>query len=428
MFKQVSGEVTLSYGWVMIIQNEFSLSIKEVTMTRADNASKRKKITQILAEETGGKSYKAHKYSLDSERSTLDYNETEDHTFVWKKRGETEPPTIYKSLESLAKMYAARDEQVLTFFLDGSRHVYKVDDMAYSQSGDRSVIYPTIAGQVGVGICKRENKKMMPEVLTREIVISIPSIADPSGKDGFFESLSVKLNESNELARIKQCGWKFSIPIPYDTKKDERKFEDRGTARIQEVMIEREKEMVKKLVRAGKLNQDNYLVKDGSLEYRLTKNDKDDEKSFQTFRQNYNWVIGLSKSFNPEACFDKGKANPGFIAELDLYQRTPVAYFGSEKEPLAFAVWYVRVRDKSRTRTPFDGILKVEKILVRDDELKNGMETETVDRLSALIINERNPTCYGTDTRWANHIYPIYLTEKFVKSQYLSAESFLHLF
>lgn len=221
---------------------------------------------------------------------------------------------------------------------------------------------------------------------------------------------------------------RFATPIPYEIKKDERKFEDRGTARIQDTMIEREKEMVKKLVREGKLNQDNYLVKDGSLEYRLTKSDKDDDKSFQTFRQNYNWVIGLSKSFNPEACFDKGKANPGFIADLPLYHRTPVAYFGSEKEPLAFAVWYVRLRDKSKTRTPFDGILKVEKILVREDEIKNGMETETVDRLSALIINERNPTCYGTDTRWANHIYPIYLTERFVKSQYLSPESFLHLF
>lgn len=349
---------------------------------------------------------------------------------MWKKRGETDPPTTYKSLDVLAQLLAERDEQVLTYFLDGSRHVYKVDDMAYTQSGDRSVIYPTIAGQVGVGICKRADKKIKMErgLLTREIVLSVPSIADPNGKGGFFESLSAKLNESNELARIKQCGWKFTMPIPYDIKSDERKFEDRGTAKIQDLMIKREKEMVKELVRKGKLNQDNYLVKDGSLEYRLINDDRDDNKSFQTFKQNYNWVIGLSKSFNPETCFDKGKANPGFIADLPLYHRTPVAYFGSEKEPLAFAVWYVRLRDKSRTRTPFDGILKVEKILVREDELKNGMETETVDRLSALIINERNPTCYGMDTRWANHIYPIYLTERFVKSQYLSTESFLHLF
>jgi hypothetical protein len=32
-------------------------------------------------------------------------------------------------------------------------------------------------------------------------------------------------------------------------------------------MIELEKELVAELVREGKLDQDNYLVKDGSLEY-----------------------------------------------------------------------------------------------------------------------------------------------------------------
>ena len=397
-------------------------------MVNVDAVVKRKKITNIIEEETGGKSYKAHKYSLDNDRSSLDYGESDDGTFVWKKRGETDPPAKYKSLESLSKILATRDEQVLTYFLDGSRRVYKVDDMAYTLSGGRKAIYPTIAGQVGVGICKRQSKKVSPEDMTREIVISIPRLADADGKGGAFESLALKLNNSTELTRIQQCGWKFSTPIPYDVRTDDRKFEDRGTAKIQEIMIEREKSMVKKLVRQGKLNQDNYLVKDGSLEYRLTKTDRDDEKSYQSFKQNYNWVIGLSKSFNPEACFDKGKADPGFIAEIPPYNRTSVAYFGSDKDPLAFAVWYVRVRDKSKTRTPFDGILKVEKILVRDDEINNGMETETVDRLTALIINERNPTCYGTDARWANHIYPIYLTEMFVKSLYLSTESFLHLF
>jgi len=392
------------------------------------NDSSRKKITEILEEEFDAKSYKAHKYSLESEWSFLDYNETEDRTFIWKTCGETNPPAKYKSLEKDAHLLSMRGEQVLTYFLDGSRHVYKVDDMAYPQSGGRNAIYPTIAGQIGVGVCKRVNKKMIPEILTKEIILSVPRIADADGKGGFFEGVSIKLNDSNVLARIQQCGWKFSMIKPYDTKTDTRKFEDRGTACIQDAMIAQEKELVKKLVREGKLNQDNYLVKDGSLEYRLLKTDKDDDKSFQTFKQNYNWVIGLSKSFNPEACFDKGKPNPGIIADLPLYHRTPVAYFGSEREPLAFAVWYVRIRDRNKTRTPFDGILKVEKILVRDEELANGMNTETVDRLSALIINERNPTSYGIDLRWANHIYPIYLTERFVKSQYLSPESFLHLF
>jgi hypothetical protein len=51
----------------------------------------KKKITQILDEETGSKSYRAYKYSLDTDRP-FDYGEADDHTFVWKKSGETEPP------------------------------------------------------------------------------------------------------------------------------------------------------------------------------------------------------------------------------------------------------------------------------------------------------------------------------------------------
>ncbi len=196
-------------------------------------------------------------------------------------------------------------------------------------------------------------------------------------------------------------------------------------------MSQREKDLVAELVREGKLNQDNYLVKDGSLEYRPTKEDKADKRRYQIFKNNYNWVLGVSKNFNPEVCVDiNGKPNPGFIADLPLYHRTPVAcfknldWFGDTE----FAVWYIRIRDKKRTRTPFDGIIKVEKILVTQEEIEDGIDSTLVDQLSAYLINERNPVCYGSDLRWANHLYPIYLTEAYVKSRYLSAESFLHLF
>ena len=157
---------------------------------------------------------------------------------------------------------------------------------------------------------------------------------------------------------------------------------------------------------------------------------KDPRKS-QLFKNNYNYVIGISKNFNPEVCLDiSGKPNPGYIADLKLYHRTPAAryvkkdWFGD----IEFAVWYIRLRETSRTRTAFDGVVKVEKMLVTHEEYENGMESDLVDMLSALIINERNPVCYGSDLRWANHLYPVYLTETFVKSKYLSAESFLHLF
>ena len=73
-------------------------------------------------------------------------------------------------------------------------------------------------------------------------------------------------------------------------------------------------------------------------------------------------------------------------------------------------------------------MVKFEKILMKDSERQNGLSTDEIDMISANIINERNPVCYGNDTRWANHIYPIYLTETFVKSQYMSNTFFLNIF
>jgi hypothetical protein len=387
---------------------------------------KHEKVMSIMAEVTGGKSYKAHKYGLDHvDRPSVDYGDSE---IIWKRRAETTPYKTYVDVSRLSKNLASRGEQILIYFLDGSRRIFKVDDIAYAQSGGRSVIYPVIAGQIGVGCCRRVNKKVVPVKFKREFVLSMPDVADADGKPGFWPATAKKLSECDELKRL---GIQFSTILPYKTSKnDDKKFEDRATACVQDRMIEREKELVAELVREGKLNQNNYLVKDGSLEYRPTKEDKTDKKKYQTFKNNYSWVIGASKNFNPEVCEDiNGKPNPGFIADLPLYHRTPVAeYENPMLGDIKFAVWYIRLRDKKQVRTPFDGILKVQKILVTEEENEFGIDSELVDTLSAYLMNERNPVCYGSDLRWANHIYPIYLTESYVKSRYLSAESFLHLF
>ena len=47
-------------------------------------------------------------------------------------------------------------KRLLSFFLDGSRRVFKVDDMGFVLPGGRNVIYPIIAGQIGVGCTHRE--------------------------------------------------------------------------------------------------------------------------------------------------------------------------------------------------------------------------------------------------------------------------------
>ena len=381
---------------------------------------------ETLARETGGKSYKAHKYSLDyAERPQIDYGDKE---IIWRKAAETVKHRKNVDLSMMCQRIAERDNQILSYFLDGSRRVFKVDDIAYPQSGRRSGVYPAVAGQIGVGCCKRVGREMVPEKFRREIVLSLPSIADADGVPGFFPAMAKKLSACGSM---KRAGVEFSAILSYPTSKsEEQKYEDFATARIQERMMECEKELVEELVCEGKLNQNNYLIKDGSLEYKPSKKDRKNKRQYQTFKNNYNWVLGVSKNFSPEICKDiNGRSNPGVIAELPLYHRTPVAcYESSILGDVQFAIWYVRLRDQKKTLTPFDGVIKVEKILVTDDEISGGMDSNLVDMLSAYLINERSPVCYGSDLRWANHLYPVYLTETFVKSKCLGTASFLHLF
>lgn len=260
----------------------------------------------------------------------------------------------------------------------------------------------------------------------------MPDKANADGWDdaAYFASKVKKINESDELKRL---GLRFSAILPYTTSKaklQDVNFDRLAVGVVQDYMVEAEKRMVAELVKNKRLGQDSYLLKDGSLEYKVMKTGRDDLRTLQKIKHNYSWVIGVSKSFNPESCLDHtGKPNSNYIADLPVFHRTPVARYENRDflGDIQFGVWYVRIRDKRRTQTPFDGVVKIEKIMM-DEECERGIDSDVIDLITANIINERNPTCYGTDRRWANHLYPVFLTESYVKSKYISTELFLHLF
>lgn len=378
-------------------------------------------IMDIIARETNGKSYRSHKYTYEgSEALSFAYDDHQEIT--WAKYGETTPPIEPKGLKVQADALIGR-EPLFTYFLDGSRHTYKVDDIAY-----KNKVFPVIAGQVGISCCKRVEKVMHKYDFERRLAITLPKVASQSdwNKTVFFSGLCEKLNEDSVL-KANQIF--FTDVIPYTTIVDEfERIENKGIAVIQNLMIQREVAMVTKLVAEHRVNPNHYLLKDGSLEYRV--DHLKNSRELRQFQSNFSHVVGVSKSFNPENCKDrKGKNNSNVIANLPLFHRTPVSMYDSPRlEGMKYAVWYLRIRDKKYTVNAFDGILKIEKILVSETEIRDGIDTEEVDYITANLINERNPVCYGADIRWANHLYPVYVTEQFAKSKYLSDTMFLNLF
>lgn len=375
----------------------------------------------IIAKETNGKSYRTYKYIYEgSDALSFAYDDHQEIT--WERYGETEPPETSVSLEQKAKRLIG-ESPLFTFFLDGSRHTYKVDDVAY-----KNTVYPVIAGQVGVSCCKRISGEMHKYAFDRSLAIALPKVASQSdwNKNVFFENLRKKVNADTQLSARNIA---FTHVLPYSTRVDEfERIENKGIAVIQDLMIQQEISMVSKLVAEHSIDACHYLLKDGSLEYRVDYLRNDREK--RQFQNNFSYVVGVSKSFNPENCKDKRrKNNSNAIANLPLFHRTPVSMYSSPRlEGMRYAVWYLRIRDKKYTTNTFDGILKIEKILVTEKQVHHGLDTEEVDLISANIVNERNPVCYGSDTRWANHLYPVYVTECFAKSKYLSDTMFLNLF
>lgn len=371
----------------------------------------------IIAKETKGTSFKSFKYSFEGmDVPSFDYDDHADLT--WDRTGETAPEQGPKYLKPYADKII-NDKPLFSFFLDGSRHAFKVDDISY-----RNQVYPVIAGQIGISCCTRIEKEMRPYSFEKRLVITLPRIASQVDWQGklFFNNLKSLVNQNSMLIRR---GIEFTDIKGYSTKKDKtEKMENKGIEVIQDLMISREIDMVSSLVSAGKVNYNNYLLKDGSLEYRVDhiKNNRDRRQ----FQSKFDWVVGASKSFNPANCKGSdGKNNSDKIAKLPLYCRTPVIKYTSPRlEGMKYAIWYVRIRDNKYVSNAFDGILKLEKILVSSEQL----DTEEVDLITAHIINERNPVCYGADSRWSNHLYPIYVTEMYAKSKYLSNTMFLNLF
>ena len=224
------------------------------------------KILDYIAEETGGTSYKTYKYSFEGvDVPSIDYDDNQEIAMARQYIGETDRGlTTFKSLQEKSDQIKKHNKPIFRYFLDGSRRTYKVDDIAYNER-----IYPIVAGQIGVGCCERNSPSQFQKAaLTKRNVLVLPDCADKDGDDVlFYNNLKKKINK---IDIIEKRGIKIDKILSYADKalKEGEKYEHKGIAKIQDEMIEEEKKLVISLVEQERLTYNDYLLKDGSLEYK----------------------------------------------------------------------------------------------------------------------------------------------------------------
>ena len=140
--------------------------------------------------------YKTKKFSLDDkDPETLDYDDRPAVATSSGKIAESDLTRV-ETVPLGNKVNRLATKPLFTYFLDGSRHVYKVDDIAVGNG-----IYPFLAGQIIVGCCQRPSRDVFKKcLLTRKIVLSLPENFnyDDDKDDDFCRNYCENLNSATK--------------------------------------------------------------------------------------------------------------------------------------------------------------------------------------------------------------------------------------
>ncbi|MDR1973435.1 MAG: hypothetical protein LBQ31_02050 [Bacteroidales bacterium] len=396
------------------------------------------KILEYIQQSGKGKylCYKTKKLSLDSnDNDTIAYNYDDNPVVQTTKSIFAETDRSRQGVTSLRNLLNNNilPPPIFRYFLDGSRHTYKVDDIAIGKK-----IFPIVAGQVIVGCCERHDRDTFKKYdIKSKLVLSMPDDFDgDDGRENFCRSFCEGLNaEISKLRFISEKGLKIEKLLLYRTDgqsqdKEKDNYKNRAVAQIQYEMVDEEQLLVAQLCKENKLDDESWLIKDGSLEYNPRFSNLEPAQ-WNNLRANYQHVVGVSKMFDPELLPDyEGNRLSQTIANLKPFERTKVYRYESAHSGTSFAVWYLRLRGGNQQaqtfrETSFSDIVKCELVLLREGQL---IDTDIINVISANLIREAYPVCFGSDTRWANHLYPVFLTESFCKSHYIDSNVILSLF
>ena len=109
------------------------------------------KLLDYIAKETQGECFASFKYCYDNMLPpNIEYEAKEDSYINMKEFAESIHDPHMRDMCPLAEKMRSMPP-LFKFFLDGSRRVYKVDDIQYDKK-----VFPIVSGQISVSCCARE--------------------------------------------------------------------------------------------------------------------------------------------------------------------------------------------------------------------------------------------------------------------------------
>lgn len=325
---------------------------------------------------------------------------------------ETDPPpaeVCANALEATAtgERGYPRERSLFSLFLDGTRRTYPVGELRTAAGR----LLPVFGGQISAAVLRRDQESGLASVFyssSRRLMVL------PGGGKGLNQGdvreLGKKLIEG--VARLEVVEYRVRAEQPP---------QEAAIARINAEMQHLEIGALGDLATRRLLGNSSMMVIDGSVQF-----ENIPKEDLYLLR----YVIGVSKTFRRDLSFLRNGLEVGALVAQQLRRigdRTAAFRFKRD-EVHQYAMWYLRIRSRTDLGSPLDGVVKVEKLLVTDDERQRGLPSDVVNNISASLVGERYVTPYGKDSRWQNLLYPIFLAEVLQRSKMLSDLHFLRLF
>ena len=294
-----------------------------------------------------------------------------------------------------------KEPSIFRYFVDGSM---RTTNAGYIVDAKRQ-FWPIFIAQIGVAATTLSDRRVGLETHNAKTILFLPGTI-------------AKADEREAREQVRHAAATSRMPLDLKLElysaSDGEKPIDAARKKIITTMHTMEIDLIKELAESGRVTREAMLMIDGSLQFYGNL-----EQEQEAFRN----VVGVAKSFDLHQKIGTGeraKEAGALVAGLRRHHRTPARKV--EHRNLKIGAWYLRLHSGHAHAglTITDGVVKLEVFPENPTSDDAVMDANRCEIISSNVLALRHPTTPRTDGRWASHLYPIHLTETYVKKRFRS--------
>lgn len=285
------------------------------------------------------------------------------------------------------------------YFLDGSMRTTGAGHVVDTSQR----FLPIFISQVGVAVTELRGTKLSIATFKAKNILFMPqTFSDEDTRSARSRVKSTAKNSRQPLDLDLEC-----YPVDADTKPI-----DGARKKVLAAMHDLEVGCVADLARSGRVTRDALLMIDGSLQF---------YRNLEQNREAFRNVVGVAKSFDVHKALGRGrnvKQVGTLAAQLRCQHRTPARRISHRN--LTIGSWYLRIHDARPHAgiSATDGVVKLEAFPEDATGSSPVLDKDRCDIISENVLSLRHPITPWTDARWSSHLYPIHLTERYIKARF----------